>query len=151
MKVLYIFNITPIMESLAHTNQIVKTFCVLDDLSVLICGKTHRGRQNSLSRSEIATIILMKTIFGINCLKKLYCLLQTKYQYEFHLPSYKNFVVTMNKYSLDFLLIVNILLQIRHTQSGIVKIIDSTSISVCRNIRIVSEKRSGRFEKTSLI
>lgn len=128
------------MDSLTNSSQLVKTFCVFDDLSVLIFGKTNRGRPSMLSRSEVATIILMKNAFGINCLKKLYLLLQTNYSHEFHLPVYKNFVVTMNRYSLDFLVLMNILLQLQHRQSGVVKIIDSTPIPVCKNIRIYAHK-----------
>lgn len=137
------------MDSLTNPKQLVNAFCVLDDLSVLLFGKTNRGRPSMLSRSEVATIILMKTAFGINCLKKLYFLLQTKYSSEFHLPSYKNFVVTMNRYSLDFLVLMNILLQLRHKQSGVIKIIDSTAIPVCKNIRIYAHKVMRRIATRS--
>lgn len=137
------------MNSLTNPNQLVKTFCVLDDLSVVIFGKPNCGRPNSLSRSEVATIILMKQAFGINCLKKLYRLLQTNYSHEFHLPSYKNFVITMNKYSLDFLILINILLQLHHRKSGVVKIIDSTPLPVCKNIRIYAHKVMKRIATRS--
>ena len=128
------------MKSLAHPHQLVNAFCVFDDLSVVLFGKTNRGRPSMLSRSEAATIILMKNAFGINCLKKLYRLLQTNYSHEFHLPVYKNFVVTINRYSLNFLVLINVLLQLQHRQSGVVKIIDSTAIPVCKNIRIYAHK-----------
>ena len=125
-----------ILWNLTNPTQLVKTFCVLDDLSFALFGKTNRGRPSMLSRSETATIILMKNAFGINCMKKLYRLLQTNYSHEFHLPVYKNFVVTMNWYSLDFLVLINVLLHLQHRQSGVVKIIDSTPLPVCKNIRI---------------
>lgn len=128
------------MDSLTNPTQLIQTFCVFDDLSVQLFGKTNRGRPNSLSRSEVATIILMKNAFGINCLKKLYRLLQTNYTNEFHLPVYKNFVVTMNRYSLDFLVLINVLLQLQHRKSGVVKIIDSTPVPVCKNYRIYRHK-----------
>lgn len=137
------------MDSLTQPESLVQTFCVLDDLSVLLFGKPGRGRPNSLSRSEIATIILMKNAFGINCLKKLYRLLKVQYSSEFHLPVYKNFVVTVNKYSLDFLVLINILLQLQHRQSGVVKIIDSTAIPVCKNIRIYAHKVMRRIATRS--
>lgn len=137
------------MESLTHPKHLVRTFCVLDDLSIMIFGKTNRGRPNSLSRSEVATIILMKTAFGINCLKKLYLLLQTNYAHEFHLPSYKNFVITINRYSLDFLTLVNALLQMNKKQSGVIKIIDSTAMPVCKNIRIYVHKTMKRIATKS--
>lgn len=128
------------MDSLTNPTQLIQTFCVFDDLSVQLFGKTNRGRPNSLSRSEVATIILMKNAFGINCLKKLYRLLQTNYLHEFHLPVYKNFVVTMNRYSLDFLVLINVLLQLQQRKSGVVKIIDSTPVPVCKNYRIYRHK-----------
>lgn len=140
---------TPVMESLAHPKHLARTFCVLDDLSVMLCGKQTRGRPNSLSLSEAATIILMKTAFGINCLKKLYLLLQTNCCHEFHLPSYKNFVITINRYSLDFLVLINALFQMNKKRSGIVKIIDSTSIPVCKNIRIYAHKTMKRIAARS--
>ena len=149
MKVLYIFNITPIMESLTHPQHLVRTFCVLDDLSVMLFGKQTRGRPNSLSRSEVATIILMKTAFGINCLKKLYLMLKVNYATEFHLPSYKNFVITINKYSLDFLMLINALLQMNKEKSGVIKIVDSTALPVCKNMRIYAHKTMKRIATRS--
>ena len=148
MKVLVVpYN--PCMNSLTHPKHLVKTFCILDDLSKEIFDKTGRGRRNSLCLSEVATITLMKTTFGINCLKNLYHLLQTKYTNDFHLPSYKSFVVTMNKYSIHFLFFINILLQVRHKKSGVIKIIDSTSIPVCKNIRISAHRVMKRMATRS--
>jgi len=137
------------MDSLTNSNQLVQTFCVLDDLSVELFGKTNKGRPNSLSRSEVATIILMKHAFGINCLKKLYRLLKTNYSHEFHLPVYKNFVVTMNRYSLDFLVLINVLLQLQQKRSGVMKIIDSTPVPVCKNYRIYRHKTMKRISTRS--
>lgn len=128
------------MNSLAHPKKLITTFCILDDLSVFLLGKEKRGRPNSLSISEVATITIMKTVFGISCLKKLYYLLKTKYPQDFKLPCYKNFVLTLNKYSFYFLLFVNILLQLKRKKAGMVKIIDSTPIPVCKNIRIPTHK-----------
>ena len=91
----------------------------------------------------------MKNAFGINCLKKLYRLLKTNYKDDFHLPVYKNFVVTINKYSLDFLVLINVLLQLQHKRSGVVKIIDSTPLPVCRNIRIYAHKVMKRIATRS--
>ena len=62
MKVLPI-SITPIMNSVTNPIELIRTFCIFDDLSVLIFGKTHRGRPNSLSRSEVATIVLPKQTY----------------------------------------------------------------------------------------
>lgn len=137
------------MDSLTNPQQLVQTFCILDDLSVLLFEKTNRGRPSSLSRSEVVTIILMKQAFGINCLKKLYRLLQVNYANEFHLPTYKNFVMTINHYSLDFLILINVLLQIQQRASGTVKIIDSTPVPVCKNYRIYRHKTMKRIATRS--
>src|SRR3989338_5116240 len=102
------------MDSLTNSNQLVKTFCVLDDLSVQLFEKKNLGKPNSLSRSEIATIILMKNAFGINCLKKLY-----------------------------------LLLQLENKKYGGVKIIDSTPLPVCKNIRIYAHKVMKRITTRS--
>lgn len=137
------------MDSLTNPSQLVNTFCILDDLSVQLFGKQNRGRPGFLSRSEVATIILMKNAFGINCLKKLYRLLQSNYSHEFHLPVYKNFVVTVNRYSLDFLVLINVLLQFQQKRAGVVKIIDSTPLPVCKNMRIYAHKVMKRIATRS--
>lgn len=130
------------MNSLSKNSfDLVTTFCIFDDLTTMIFPNLYTtGRPRTLSLSEIATICLIKTRYGINGLHALYLLLTTKFQNDFKLPSYKNFVETMNHYAFYLLVLVNTLLSLNNKQSGTVKIIDSTCIPVCKNIRIYAHK-----------
>lgn len=130
------------MDSLAcfHTDRLLSTFCIFDDLAMVLFPKQTVGRPSRLSLSEIATISLLKAHYGIMTLKNMYQLLHDKYTSEFHLPSYKNFVCAMNQYAPYLLVMVNILLQLQKKHAGTIKIIDSTSLPVCKNIRITSHR-----------
>jgi len=128
-------------NSLTNINNIVSTFSIFDDLSVLLkLGKQTSGRKPTLSLSEIATISLIKSEYGIRNLKGLYKLLKSRFNREFNLPVYKNFVSLMNKDAKLLLVLINTLLQFNQRKAGIIKIIDSTPLPVCKNIRINRHK-----------
>ncbi len=120
---------------------IVTTFCIVDDLTNMIFGNLYTtGRPRTLSLSETATIVLLKAAYRIADVKHLYFLLATKFQNDFVLPTYKNFVESLNFYAPHLLVLVNILLTLHAKKSGVVKIIDSTPLPVCKNIRIYLHK-----------
>lgn len=120
---------------------LVTTFCIFDDLVNMIFPKLYKtGRPRALSLSEIATICLIRTRYKINNLYALYLLLVTKFSSDFTLPTYKNFVSAMNDYAPYLLTLINILLSFNNKRSGTIKIVDSTPIPVCKNIRISSHK-----------
>lgn len=79
----------------------------------------------------------------------MYHLLRTRFEYEFKLPVYKNFVLLMNKYAKLILVLINMLLQINQKQAGVIKLIDSTPIPVCKNYRIRKHKTMRRFASRS--
>lgn len=140
------------MNSLAHfsSHQLLQTFCILDDLSMtLFQSQKSAGRPRDMSLSEVATITLLKSRYGIQPLKHLYTLLAERFSSEFHLPSYKSFVEAMNAYAPQLMLMIQVLLQMKNKQSGMIKIIDSTAIPVCRNIRIPSHKVMKRIATRS--
>jgi len=83
------------------------------------------GRKPSLTLSEIATISLIKSEYGIRTWKGLYNLLKSRFRYEFRLPVYKNFVLLMNNHAKLILVLLNALLQINLKQAGVIKILDS--------------------------
>lgn len=129
------------MKSLTHSFknnsfEIMTMFCIFDDLVKIIFPTKSVGRTNNLSLSEIATITLIKAKFGIPTLQQLYFLLLTNYRFEFHLPAYKNFVETMNNYSFRLLIVLKVLFSLNKKRSGMIKIVDSTPIPVCKNYRI---------------
>src|SRR3989338_3370064 len=132
------------MDSLAHftPNQLLTIFCVFDDLIMyLFKDTTHTvGRPKDISLSEAATMCLIKSSYAIQPLKQLHHLLTDRFSSEFKLPVYKNFVETMNACTPYFLILIHLLLQIRNKYSGIIKIMDSTAVPVCKNIRIKSHK-----------
>lgn len=119
---------------------LVDTLCIFDDLATMIFPNIYTtGRPRTLTISEIATISLIKTRFNIRDLKHLYYLLVTKFSSEFHLPSYKSFVESINHYA-PYLLVLIMLFSFNNKCSGTIKIIDSTGIPVCKNIRIYAHK-----------
>lgn len=131
------------MDSLSHfsSNQLLQTFCILDDLAMTLFETKHSaGRHRELSLSESATMCLIKSSYAIQPLKKLYNLITDRFSSEFKLPSYKNFVESMNTYASQLLVMIHILLQMKNKQSGMIKLIDSTPIPVCKNMRIPSHK-----------
>lgn len=130
------------MNSLSKSSfDLVTTFCIFDDLVNMIFPNIYTtGRPRVLSLSEIATIVLLKSHYRISDLKHLYFLLVSKFTNDFTLPSYKNFVETINFYAPYLLVLVNILLSLSTKRSGVIKIVDSTAIPVCKNIRIYLHK-----------
>jgi len=142
------------MNSLSNIHGIVTTFTILDDLNALLqLNKQLSGRKPTLSLSEAETISLIRSEYGIRTWKGLYRLLQNRFRYEFKLPVYKNFVILMNQYAKLILVLINALLQFNLEQVGVIKLIDSTPIPVCKNYRIKRHKTMKRFasrSKTSL-
>jgi hypothetical protein len=129
------------MNSLTNHNHLVSTFTILDDLNALLKLNKHiSGRKPSLQLAEIATISLIKTEYAIRTWKGLYKLLNKKFKPEFNLPSYKSFVLLMNQNAKLILVLINTLLQMNNQQAGLIKLVDSTHIPVCKNIRINRHK-----------
>ncbi len=129
------------MDSLSNPSSLVSTFTILDDFNALLQLNKHIfGRKPSLNLSEIATISLIKSEYGIRTWKGLYKLLKNKFRYEFTLPVYKNFVILMNQNAKLILILINLLLQLNHKQAGVVKLLDSTTLPVCKNYRIKRHK-----------
>lgn len=140
--------------SLSNSSNIVTTFSVLDDLAALLqLNKQIAGRKPSLNLAEIATISLIRSEYTIRTWIGVYRLLKEKYTRDFKLPAYKNFVLLMNRNAKLILVLINVLLQINRKEAGTIKIIDSTDIPVCKNIRINRHKvmkRVASRSKTSL-
>lgn len=123
---------------------IVKTYCILDDsikeLGIESIGSNKTGRRPVLSLSDIATISLIKSRYGIKCWKQLYLLLQDMFSHHFQLPAYQNFILSMNKGSYILLLVINQILSYNRTNSHPVKFIDSTPVPVCSKLHISSHR-----------
>jgi len=138
------------MNSLTNIHGIVTAFTILDDLNALLqLNKQLSGRKPTLSLSEAATISLIRSEYGIRTWKGLYRLLQNRFRHEFRLPVYKNFVILMNQYAKLILVLINALLQFNLKQAGVIRLIDSTPIPVCKNYRIRRHKTMRRLASRS--
>lgn len=127
--------------SLSNPSSIVTTFTVMDDLNALLQLDKHiSGRPSTLNLAEVATISLIRSEYGIRTWFGLYKLLNERFTQEFHLPVYKNFVETMNRSAKLLLVLINALLGMNRKRAGIIKLIDSTTIPVCKNYRIKRHK-----------
>lgn len=125
------------MNTLSDTSGVVEVFTIIDDLTALLkLNKQISGRKPSLTLSEAATISLLKTKYSVCTWSGMYKLLEDKFASEFKLPSYKSFVLLMNGYSQSILMLLEILLQVKRRKSGVVKLIDSTPLPVCKNYNI---------------
>jgi len=141
------------MDSLAQFNSdnLVNVYCIFDDLSMTLMNtKTSSvGRPRDLSLAAVATISLIKSSYGIRTLKQLYRLLTDRFSTDFKLPCYKNFVAAMNDYAPSLFLLIQVLLSLRNKEAGVVKLVDSTAIPVCKNMRIPSHKVMKRLATRS--
>jgi Transposase DDE domain len=133
-----------ITQDINNTNfDLVKVKASITDLlDTLGITRTYQkgGRPAKLTIPDIATISLIKSRYGIGCIKQLYLLIQDKYQEEFTLPCYKNFVESLNQFAWILLLIINTILSHNRNISHKVKFIDSTSVSVCTSCHIKEHK-----------
>lgn len=128
------------MSTLTCNQNLVEMFSLFDDFSQLINIRSGSGRKPLLSLAEVATISLIRSEYHIRTWKGLYRLLKEKYNDDFNLPQYHNFVLTMNKSAAELLVLINALLQINKLEAGIIKLVDSTSLPVCHNKRISRHK-----------
>lgn len=136
--------------SLSNPSSIVTTFTVLDDLNALLqLGKHISGRKSCLNLAEVATISLIRAEYKIRTWDGLYKLLTHRFIHEFHLPCYKNFVATMNRSAKSLLILVNILLSMNRKAAGRIKLVDSTTLPVCKNYRIYRHKTMKRVATRS--
>lgn len=120
---------------------IVNLYCIIDDaIKELGFDKTRTGRRPVLSLSDIATISLIKSRYGIKSWKQLYLLLQDMFGHYFQLPAYQNFILSMNKGSYVLLLVINSILSYNRNHSHPVKFVDSTPVPVCSKLHISSHK-----------
>lgn len=122
-----------------------KLYCLVDDfiqnfdnnlIAISHC-KTKTGPKNSLSRSEILTIIIGFYQSSSDCFKNYYKkIILPSHQDDFKLVTYEHFTKLIGK-SLPFL---TMLLENLFDKCSGYSFVDSTSIAVCKNYRIYSHK-----------
>jgi len=127
------------------TDSITSTFVIVDDFCIaaktlqqnFLPQKSKRGFSCGLSPSEIMTILLCFQMSHFRNFKQFYLHFQSLYKDLFPgLVSYSRFISLMKDVSVLMFLFVNVLCK---SCTGI-SFIDSTPISVCKNIRINRHK-----------
>jgi len=141
------------MDSLAQgsSDNLLEMIYFFDELEHVIFAREggRVGRKRTLSLSEVATIAILKTPYAISQLKLMYKLITDRTSRDFRLPFYKNFVVTMNITTPELLFLIQVALAFKNKTAGAIKIIDSTAIPVCKNIRIPSHRVMKRLATRS--
>lgn len=135
----------PMSCNLSHSLPLVEAFSVFDDFSRVLNTDKKIGRPRNLSLAEVATISLIRAEYQVSSWKGLYKLLRDRFSREFKLPAYQNFVATMNSAAEELVVLINGLLQINRKQAGIIKLVDSTPLPVCKNKRISKHKTMQRL------
>lgn len=114
-------------------------------LAITSC-KAKTGPKNSLSISEVLTIIIGYHNSSIDCFKNYYTKVILPLHYnDFKLVSYDQFTRLIGKALPYLTLFLNNLLE----QCTGISLVDSTSISVCKNYRIYSHKVFAGLAKRS--
>lgn len=124
--------------STKHFN-LVKCFCIVDDFFRYF-NTAKCGRKSILCTSELVTIYVIGQVYEVGCLKRLYELVRDRFNCDFELPSYKNFVCSMNKASLYMLWFLELVLSLRNTTNGDICFVDGTKLPVCKIYREHSHK-----------
>lgn len=88
------------------------------------------GRPSNLTTADVAVILLIQNEYGNQNLKKLYKELLHHFSYLFALPSYKNFVLTMHRETVELLKLLLWLCNYYSTSNP--KFLDSTPLPVCK-------------------
>lgn len=131
-------------------DQLISTFCRIDDFCIIhekylqskaiSCESIKRGPKQSLSLSEIMTILIMYQILQYRNFKSFYNDFLSEYWKEFfpNLPSYTRFVELIPQALVGLSNFVS-LNQGKHTD---IYYVDATKLPVCHNLR---EKRHKVF------
>jgi len=127
-----------------HKDLMTKIFCIIDDLLQIINTKkiwVKFWRKASLWASEVITMTIFWKLLWYVKLKWIYWHMKNYFHQFFKMPSYKTFVELSNKYSLEWIKCLSLLINMN---CGNIKqnlyFIDSSKIAVCWNKRIFNHK-----------
>ena len=127
-----------------HKDLMTKIFCIIDDLLQIINTKkiwVKFWRKASLSASEVITMTIFWKLLWYVKLKWIYWHMKNYFHQFFKMPSYKTFVELSNKYSLEWIKCLSLLINMN---CGNIKqnlyFIDSSKIAVYWNKRIFNHK-----------
>ena len=148
------------MENLIETKKlrrnsldITALYTFIDDFFKEISSMDHwksiehywqgaRGPKKNLSLSEVVTLNILRFYLRVTDLKSFHRLVKESYKREFpSIPNYENFLKATNKSAIFCSIFLQYLASVNRLKSaGEAHFIDSTPISVCKNLNIYRHK-----------
>lgn len=127
-----------------HKDLIVKIFCIIDDLVKMLKNKVlwnNSWRKASLTASEVISITIFWKLLWYTKINWIYWHIRNYLIWMFKMPSYKTFVELSNKYALEWVKLLSIIMNLNQKNvKQNLYFIDSTKIAVCWNKRIFNHK-----------
>lgn len=100
-----------------------------------------KGREKTLSLSEIVTINIIRFYYHVIDLKAFHKYIKNDLDKYFkRVPNYENFLKSTNKSLIFILFVLKYLLKMNSLTGGKYHFIDSTDLAVCKNYNIYSHK-----------
>jgi transposase len=127
-----------------HKDMMVSIFCIIDDLVKILKNKNlwnNKWRKSSLKASEVITITIFWKLLWYTRVKWIYWHIRNYFCRMFKMPSYKTFIELSNKYALEWVEILSMLMNLNQKNvKQNLYFIDSSKIAVCWNKRIFNHK-----------
>jgi transposase len=142
---------------------VITIYCFVDEFLKGILGSirhvlkkpdqhTPPMRKHNLSLAELITLALFRFFTGHHNWKQYYRFIQTYHAKDFpNLPNYQNFIADMNQLSGLAMLMLSAFMRFFRsiTDTGRIKIVDSTKLEVCKIKREFTHKVCQNFAKKS--
>jgi len=134
----------PIVYQNNEQDRLLHLFIFVDEALKMIPSKKKQkrtGRRARLTEAELITLALWRFHLKFHDWKHAYLCYLTHYSKEFpNLPSYKSFIQGINRVSVKALWILALLMKIARKDNTLLKMIDSSSLPVCKNTRRASHR-----------
>ena len=127
-----------------HKDLIVNIFCIIDDLKKMLWQKSiwkNSWRKATLNESEVISIMIFWKMLWYKAINGIYWHIRNYFFDMFKMPHYKNFVELVNKYAVEWLKLLSIMMNLNQkNMKQNLYFIDSSKIVVCWNKRIFNHK-----------
>lgn len=133
----------PTVYQIQEQDRLLSLFYFVDMMLNHCPSKNHKhpGKQATLTDSELVTLALWRFAMGFKDWKHAYSCYATYLRREFpKLPCYKNFLTGINRVAVKALWILAVLMAVAKKDNTLLKILDSSALPVCKNMRIASHK-----------
>jgi len=136
----------PIVYQENEQDKLLVLFLFVDMILSLLPTKTHTGRHADLTDTELVTLALWRFHSGFHDWKHAYLCFLTHHRGEFpRFPSYKNFVMGINRVAVKALFVLGALMYVARKDNTLLKFIDASALPVCKNSRISTHRVMKQF------